>query len=244
MYVLQPINQAKALVTASETVGAKLPAPLLTAYQRAARIADAARRISGGDRARAVTEALDAGRDPARDPDVLAAYLAGELANAGIRQGVEGVVGGELVDVFREHADGIVAAWRTPFDKAAAGIAAGHHRIGDLPLDAAGAIMRKGGDIAAAWAQAQEAVTVVDRIDSAWVTLNNLTGFARTDPRYPALRIATATAEEWDASGLERRRASAWDVQRAGLTLALADGPEYARRIAAVQPAPALTESA
>ena len=47
MYPPNAIRQAKALVIASEKIGAKLPAPVALAYERAARIAAASQRIHG-----------------------------------------------------------------------------------------------------------------------------------------------------------------------------------------------------
>jgi hypothetical protein len=143
-------------------------------------------------------------------------------------------------DVFSEHADAILTAWSKPFDQAARTIGTCHQRIGDIPLEDTATIVQAGGDIASVWAQAQAAAAVLDSLAGVWVALANLTGFAPIHPRLPALRIATATPEEWAAVEFERKTPGAWTVQLAGLTLSLADGSEYVRRVAAIERAEAV----
>jgi hypothetical protein len=233
-----PTTQTRHIVTASRDVGAKLPSPVLESYERATRITQAAQSIypPQGALMDATIAALDAGRDPASDPAVQRAHLAMQIgASDGMGRMVGDVVAGQTAQVFSEHADAIVKAWVGPFNKAAATLARCHERIGDVSLEDTAEIMRMGGDIARVWADARDAATTIERIDFAWSALALLTRFAPLDPRFPALRITSATPDEWQASGFERQTPGAWAVQRAGLALSLADGAEYVHRIAAVQ---------
>lgn len=240
MLTLNPINQARTIITISQQVGAKLPAPVVEAYTRATQISAAASDLLPGpnELVNAIINALDNSRGPSSDADVQRALVAMQIGDAGIAKQVESVVAEQMRDTFRAHADGIVKAWAKPFDEAAAALHRCHERIGQVQLDDTATILRAGGDIALVWAQAKDATGVTQALADAWTALATMTGFAPVDPRYVALRIAAATREQWDASGLERAKPTAWDAMLADLTLGLADRAEYQRRVAAVQPAP------
>lgn len=241
MFSLNPINSARTLLTASDSVGARLPAPVLTSFAQANDVTVRASALypPAGVLAGAVTDCLIAGKDPAADPAVLRALAGMQLGDTGLSKNVELAVAARMVDVFSQHLDGILAAWAKPFDRAAVDLALAHERIGDLPLDDGRAILALGADIAEVWANALAAVRVVDTLAGAWVNLASLTNFAPVDPRYTLLRISPAGPEHLDQS---RKHVVVWDVVRAGLPLALADGPEYRRRVAHVE-APVLDDS-
>lgn len=70
-----------------------------------------------------------------------------------------------------------------------------------------------GGDIGEVCGKAKGAVGTIATIDAAWVALANITRFATIDKRYAALRITSATPDQWKAAGLEERRdVDAWVV--------------------------------
>jgi hypothetical protein len=238
MYVQNPTTQARTIIANSNSVGAKLPAPVLEAYERATRITKAAQSIYPPRDALmvAVIAALDAGQDPAADADVQRAYLAQQIGSSeGIGRGVGDIVAGQMLDVFREHADPIVKAWTKPFDQAAKALAAAQDVLGPVPLTDTTSILALGGNAAEVWAQAQHAAQVLASIDQAWGELAGLTRLATIEQHYPALRIASVDADTWQTQNLHSRKVSAWEALSAGLSLSLPTMQEYRRRIAALQ---------
>ncbi len=109
-----------------------------------------------------------------------------------------------------------------------------HQRIGSIPLEDTNTIMAKGADIASVWAKATDAVRAINDISQGWVDLARLTGWAPVDRRYAVLRIAVVSYPQWVDLELEENP-DAWAVQCAGLTLSLADGPEYVRRVDVIE---------
>lgn len=237
-----PMLPAKMVVTTSETVSAKLPKPVLDVYRKATKVTTAVRTLHPGDvLATLVADALAADRDPATDAAVQRAFLAQQLGNEGMTKNVNAVVGEEMRHTFSQHADAIVAALSKPFAIAAATLEVAHERIGDVSLEETDRIMRTGGDIAAVWATASDALRVTDQIHSAWVALAQLTGFAPVDPTRVALRLAApADVQHWETfasrSAGTRTKPNAWDCLLAGFTLGLADRNEYRRRLATTTP--------
>ena len=216
--------------------GAKAPKAFTDAHERATRIAAAVRNLGAGqgDLAQAVMQALDAGRDPATDADVQRIAVAAQIANPGIEQQIDAMA----FDGFREactaHTDAIIAAWRKPFDVAAAALTEAHARIGDVPLEDTGTIMRKGADVAEVWAKATAAVKVIDAVDAAWQALGTISGSSSSDRRYRVLRIAAVDFETWVEREYEGMRLSPWAAIGAGLTLSLPTMTEYRGRVAVI----------
>jgi hypothetical protein len=239
MYARTPLSTVKSIIATSDTVGATLPKPVTDAHARAVRITTGAQHLHPGPDAltAAVVSALDAGRDPAADPEVARLHLSAILGvGAGMTRTVEDVVGTQLLGVVVDHAEAIIRAWAKPFDKAAAALVGAHRVIGDVPLDDTATILRAGGDIAATWAQATAASQTVGLLAAAWVDLATVTRFAPVDPNRAALRFADVAADKADS--LDLRKLGAWDAVRAGLPLSLADGLTYRRRVAALTPDP------
>jgi hypothetical protein len=140
-----------------------------------------------------------------------------------------------MLEVFREHADGIVTAWVKPFDQAAKALAAAQGVLGHVALDDTVSILAKGGNAAEVWAQAQGAAQTIASIEHAWQELARLTRLASIEPRYPVLRIASVDAQTWDAHNLHSRKISAWEALQEGLSLSLPTMGEYRQRIANLQ---------
>lgn len=238
MYFQNPITQASSIISSCEHVGAKLPAPVPAAYERAARISKAAQSIYPPRDALmvAVIAALDDNRDPGSDPEVQRVHTAQQIGSSeGIGRGVGDIVAGQMVEVFRNHADGIVKALLKPFDQAAKALANAQDILGPVPLDDTAGILAQGGNAAEVWAQAQGASQVLGSIDHAWGELARLTRLTEIEQRYPALRIASVDLETWRAQSLDNRKVSAWEALSAGLSLSLPTITEYRQRIARLQ---------
>jgi hypothetical protein len=234
-------TQIRAIITASEQVGAKLPPAVVEAYDRTTRHSQKAAAIypPAGALAAAVVAALDADRDPAADPTVQRLLAAQQLGGSdrGAVRGVQSLLEQQLQDVCRAQAGAIVKAWRRPFDAAAATLVKAHERLGDIDLDDTGTVVQQGGDAAAVWASARAALSAIAQINDAWFSLAQLTRFASDNPHLAALRITSASPEQYAAwvDDKRGRRAGAWEMVAAGLPLSLADGSEFARRCSAIE---------
>ncbi len=225
---------ARQIISASENAGTKIPRPIAQAFTDATLLSEAAGDLAAPPEAlaSAVTAALACGRDPAADPEVHRNLAAAQIANRGIQQAIDGIAFNAFRQVCIAHADRLVKAWRKPFAAAASTLTAGYRRIGNVPLDDAHSILRRGDDIAAVWAQAQAADAVISDLVSGWTALGDFTRLVRSDPRYAALRLASVDYPTWAAHGLQGRRLTGWDAVRVGLTLELPTPAEYRTRIA------------
>jgi hypothetical protein len=157
------------------------------------------------------------------------------IANEGVWQGVDALVFDAFRATLLEHADDVVHAWRTPFDKAAATLAAAHAKLGSVALEDTAAIVNQGGDSAAVWADAQSASAVITTITGGWVALGQLTDLARVDQRFRVLHLVDVDYQTWQDQQLERRKLTPWQAVLAELTLSLPTMAEYRRRIAAIE---------
>jgi len=213
--------------------GAKAPKSFADAHGRATRIAAAARNLGAGqgDLAQAVMAALDAGRDPAADPDVQRIAIAAQIANPGIEQQIDALAFDGFHEACAVHTDAIIAAWRKPFDAAAAVLADAHQRLGNVALEDTTAIIAKGADAADVWAKATAAVKIIEAIRHGWLGLVGITHAAPDDRNHAVLRIADVDYPTWTAQQLHGRKVGAWDAVLAGLTLALPSPAEYRQRV-------------
>ena len=216
--------------------GAKAPKSFADAHGRATRIAAAARNLGAGqgDLAQAVMAALDAGRDPAADPDVQRIAIAAQIANPGIEQQIDALAFDGFHEACAVHTDAIIAAWRKPFDAAAAVLADAHQRLGNLTLEDTASIIAKGADAAEVWAKATAAVKTIEAIRHGWLGLVGITRAAPEDRNYTVLRIAAVDYPTWTAQQLHGRKVGAWDAVLAGLALALPTPAEYRQRVAVI----------
>jgi len=233
---------ANQILTTFKTTGIKAPKRLTDAANRATRLDAAARNIGAGagrdGLAVAVTVALDAGRDPAADPDVQRLLTGQQLAaNYNLADEITAAAYEAVREVCREHADEIVLAWRKPFDKAAATLTAARSRIGSVPLEDSAEILRQGGDVADTWAAAQRAAATIDTIAAGWYALATFTRLAQPTTRHRPLRIAEVDYDQWTEHGLTDAKANPWTAVLAGLTLSLPSFSEYKRRVAAIEQA-------
>lgn len=221
------------LMTSLDTLGVKAPAAITTAHQRVTRISTAAANMMPrpGDLYVAVTAALDADHDPAADPEVQRVLAASQIANISVTQAVDGIVFDQFRQVCHEHADAIIKALATPFDAAVKTLDRAHKAIGNLPIEDSAAILRKGGNIAKVWGEAQVAVATVDTVMTGWSALGEFTRLAPTDPHHRVLRLAAVSWQEWADQALQGRKVTPWEAVLAGLDLNLPTFGEYRDRI-------------
>jgi len=227
---------ARTLLSALETTGANMP-KVAAAYAHATKISDSvhALGIPQDALALAVSAALEDDRDPGTCPEVQRIVATNAFANPGITVAVDAQAFEGFRAVCRHNLDAIVKALRTPFDAAAATLTEAHARIGDVPLEDTGTIMRKGADVAEVWAKATAAVKVIDAAEAGWQALGTITGASSSDQRYRVLRIAVVDHATWVEREFEGQKLSPWDATRAGLALSLPTVSEYRQRVAAIE---------
>lgn len=177
----------------------------------------------------AVTECFLNGRDPAEDEHVRHLVMSNALVGEfDLSQPVKMHAEHRIVEAIAEHADDILTMLAGPTEEAGRKLTESHAKNGEESDPAV--IIGKGVDAVEAWTHAQRAVDLLRTIDKAWVALAHLTGFANPELD-PVLRLADVNVETFDKAG---RKATPWDIVRAGGTISLADrttAPERARRV-------------
>ena len=226
---------AAPLLSALTTTGVKAP-KVTAAFEHATKIATTVRSLGTppGAMVAAVAEALDDDRDPVDDPEVQRLVTTNGFVNPGLMAEVEAIAFNDFAGVCTRDRDDIVTALRAPFDVAAATLAEAYERIGDVPLEDTGAIMRRGDDIAAVWAKATAAAKVIDTITAGWAALGELTRTVPTDQRYRVLRIAAVDFATWTEREFEGQKLSPWGAMCAGLALSLPTVSAYRQRVAVI----------
>lgn len=213
-----------------DTLSLNPPKAILDARARAERVSAGSQQLGSGDGLpEAVAHAIDAGGDPATDPEVARLLTLAQLASRNIGEAVAQVARDDLANVFTDHSDAIVKAWRKPFDQAAANLAAAHGVLGSVELEQTADIISRGGTAADAWVQAQTASGTIDVIQSGWTSLAGLQ-HVTLDRRYLALRTADIDVDTWLRLNLTDQRLKPWQVVSEGLTLSLPTMREYLQR--------------
>lgn len=223
------------------TTGTDAPPPVTEAYDETARIVAAARQLHPGRDALApaVAAALIDGRDPATDPAVQRVLTGNAIGSEEIARQVDILVYERLRDVCLQHADATVKAWRTPFDEAATTLGECFDTIGAVPLEDTDALLRRGGDVADVWAQAQAATKTIETIRSGWVALVEFTRTAQINPDHRVLQLAAVDHQTWVRHDLHRKNLTPWQYLLEGLTLTLPTAAEYRTRVRALTAAAA-----
>ncbi len=210
-----------AIDRAVTATGATLPAAVVAARDRATNLpATLSRAIAERDGlAAALLDVLDAGRDVLTDNKIRRMVTATGLHPARAYEGVEAALARTLSQTLRDHVDDVINAFRPAFDAAADTLVNARELLGDLDLNDAPAILRRGGAAAEAWAAAGGAIETLNRIDLAVTLLGLSTGQDIADPASRPLRIA-----DLDLTQLEKHGAAAdpWTLVRAGIALDLA----------------------
>jgi hypothetical protein len=220
------------IIAHTDRIGARLPKAVQEAVERRERHrATLAKLTAPADLSGVVLAALDAGTDPATDTDVQRVIAAQRLVE--LRSVLQIGLEDELVEALTDHGDAIVAAWRKPFNNAAATLADAAKHIGAHDLDDTGAVLSHGGDAADMWVRAREAQRVIDAALTGWAALMTLCRtVSATDP-HKALRMAALDVEQWQS--IDQRHATAWDLCRLGATLSLPTAAEYRKRVEEVE---------
>jgi len=226
------LTRIQGIVTTTETIGAKVPADLTKAIARAAKIREAVYSIRSGrqDLAAATLTAIDAGRDPAADPEVQAILTRRALTD-GVEVLVANMVDADVVTALQGNVDALIESWQAPFDKAAQEIATAAASLGNIDLDNAADVLHKGGNAAEQWGIATRANRTIREITDAWTTLAHQTGFAPLNRHHIVMRMAEPTLEQWEDQQLQERNISAWEANGLGLKLSLANRETLPQRI-------------
>ena len=219
-----------------DKVGAKPPAAVTESWQQTQLLSEKVRALGIRPESvyAAIADALQRGDDPTLDAEVQRILVASQISNDGVTSGVDEIAYSRFRAVVTEHADGIIAAFCKSFDAAAKTLADAHQAFGDVDLTDTDAVLRKGGDAAARWAQATAAVATIDTINQGWTMLAMFAGLAGNNPRYHVLRIAAPTFEQWQTLELAGRKLTAWEALLAGLTLSLPTYTQYRARVATI----------
>lgn len=225
------------LITALDKLAVKAPPAVTAAFERTNRVSLGAQNLAPrpDDLYVAITAALAADQNPSADPDVQRILAATQLGNTGISQGVDAIVYDQFRAVCTEHADAIIKALAQPFEAAVKTLDTAHRRIGNIPLEDSATILRKGGDIAKVWGEAQVAVATVDSAITGWSALGEFTRLAPIDRHHAVLRLAAVTYQEWTDQALQGRKVTPWEAVLTGLDLNLPTFVEYRQRIAIIE---------
>lgn len=227
-----PLIQSHGIVSSSAAVGVTLPAAVLEAQERAAKVVAGVQHAYPREGlAQPVYEALMAGNDPAADALVQRAYIAMQIGSPGIAQQVEALAAEDIRQAFSAHADAMITAWRQPFDDAAAVLKDGLQRLGPVSLSDTTEVLDQGGDAAEVWSNVQAALTTLNTITAAWAQLGEVTRLVNPNPNYPALKLTAVSAQTWREQELTRKRLGPWDAIKAGHKLSLPTFAEYAQRV-------------
>jgi hypothetical protein len=116
------------------------------------------------------------------------------------------------------HGDDILESLRKPFDNAAVTIARCLDKLGDLSLDDGAATLKRGGDAAQLWVDAQAANKAIADITTAIKLMSRWP----LDARYQVLIIANVPPSSFLDDQLIGVKLSAWDAARRGYPLAFA----------------------
>jgi len=234
------------LITSLDKLGVKAPAAVTAGYERTNRVSLGAQNLGPhpDDLYVAIAAALAADQNPSADPDVQRVLTASQIANGGIMQGVDAIVFDQFRAVCTEHADAIIKALAKPFDAAVKTLDTAHKAIGNTPLENSPEILRKGGDIANVWLEAQVAVATIDTAITGWSALGEFTRLAPTDHHHRVLRLAAVSYQEWMTQGLRESKLKPWEAVAAGLDLNLPSFGEYRDRIAVIQQGQSLVDQA
>lgn len=233
-----PAFRARRVLGVNQQLGIPLPPPIHAAQEYAARVraGAAACTVSLNDMAKPFLAAVEAGRNPAFDPDVQAAYTARQISQLNLDNLVTEESERAVLHVIKQHADDLVKGWQKPFTAAAKALTAAHARLGRYELDDTKNILALGGDIAAVYSDARQAEAVITTIAAAWTALAEYAGH-QPSAQWSLLRLTDVTLDEFREwpTPQSGRTPSAWTLLRGGYSLSLPTLDEYATRVARLE---------
>jgi hypothetical protein len=203
---------------ACDQLGVPLPKPITTALADADKLV-AALPTERGNVTGAVLDAIQAGRDPLADPEVLRQVVAAQLRDANVAHLAQLRADDQVADVIRGHADDLLALWAAALTGPAAALADAA-RLGVTDLSTAAQLK---GEKLIAWAAAAasiEAFTAAQQGVTFLFVVLDRAGPQRpdqllvlADPGFPQLQTARA------ATAHDKRLPLPWALARAGVPI-------------------------
>jgi hypothetical protein len=235
-------SSAALVLSVSTDLDVPLPKPVRTAYETYDRVTEGTGRLAPptGALPAAVARCLAAGDDPSTDPEVQRLVVAAALVTGTTPGQAAAHALDDLAGCLRTHAGAIVTGcWAAPFDRARTALQEAADRLGDVALTDTETIVRTGGDAAARWAAATDAVRTIDTIRGAWSALRSLThapsaltasGVRYQDPRWLALAIADIPPSKFQ----DKMKPDPWRFLHDGYELRLATFDQFDQAVAEI----------
>jgi hypothetical protein len=226
------VTQIQSIITTTEAIGGKAPRDITNALARSTKIREAfaALRDDRQDLTRVALAAVDAGRDPASDPEVQRIITATALRD-GVPELAANYADADVLHATRDNVDNLIDSWQAPFNEAAEAIATAAKSLGNTDLTNAQGVLHQGGSAAQQWTNATQAVRTITAIVDAWSLLAHQTRFADTSRHYMVMKFTDPTLRQWEEHNLRERKLNAWEAHHLGLALDLATRESYRRRI-------------
>jgi len=205
------------IIATVDRLGGSIPKKAAAEWEKLNVLYDKANNLNPVDnRASAVLAVLEADGDLHSDPAVQRAVTAHEVRDT------HGPIAAELdrrVTAFLDtYGSDLLESLRQPFDQAAATITECLDKLGDVALDDSTATLRRGGDAAQIWLDAQVATKAISDI----VTTMKLMSPSPLDARYQLLLFADVSPATFIDDQLTGVKLSAWDAARRGYPLSFA----------------------
>ena len=221
------ITTVDRIIDTADRLDATIPKPVLNKWKKLTALRIKASNIDLGtvDLPAAILNAMEKGNDVATDPGVQQAVTVTAIGD--VQRVVNSRLDARVRDFAIENAPAILEGFRTPFDKAASVIRKSQEVLGDVALEDSRAVLSRGGDAAALWAESQEADKVIADIRTSWKLMGTVAPTGLPDARHALMVICDLPPHVFiDEQPDPKMRA--WDVARRGWPLALAT-PESIR---------------
>jgi hypothetical protein len=214
-----------------ELSGITAPAELAEATRRATQHIATIEAISPkqGELPSAILKALDAGQDPAADPETQRLVIAMNLAS--VASNVREQVQSDSIDTLRFLVPDILQLLSDAMDEAVADMQDALKVLGDIDLSEHEAVLAQGGSIASAWVKANVANQRAGHIITAWHTLVSSAGLR--NPGQTPLVYLEPTYEEFTDKE-QALPASVWDAIRRDITVKMSGRDDWATRRQAI----------
>jgi hypothetical protein len=235
MHHSQALSLIDQMFTTATRIGGKVPKTLTDQRDSLAALSGKVRAFDiGADLPNTVLASLEAGHDPATDPDVQTAATRSILGQSSY--GIAAALDQRLTQYLIDNTDALLALFDKPFAAAAATLAAARERLGDVDLSDTAAVIARGGDAASVWAGARAADDAIHQIQQAWKILGNVSTGAKVQPRYRLLIIAEVPPAEFQSQDfVDAAVTRAWGAARRGYPLVHATPETLSERVAAAQ---------
>lgn len=180
----------------------------------------------------AIVTALEAGTDPATDPDVRAHLARQQLQSMRVGELLHQHTEGRKAALLIEHIPDFIAVMGEVVQQADEALQQARQAIPDLNLHDANFVSKLPPEHMTLWGRAREAVGGLERICQVWHLLMMAGGPVQPSAVHRPLMLAALSAEELRALGAQPKPTA---PAHAGHRLSLATPQQYAERVAAVQ---------